>query len=748
MKNIQQRSRYLAEVFALAGTYIISGVATLSFGSVEHLLTWAWPPSGLALAALLIFGLHLWPGIVLGQLALGCIEKIPFFVSLGLSVGNAIAPLTCAYLLKTKWQLRNSLSRLQDISALLLIGAILSSFLNSTITITSLYFGNQIPSDQLTFYLRSCFLKDAIGILLFSPLLLTWSVPSFLSSKRKSAKRYVEALVLGLLIGLTSLSMFSSYFSRAEIDYMSFLIFPQMIWIALRFGPRGSSLALFVVSVCALSGARFGIGWLSESSFESRLLLAQAFIGTIAITALLLSSAVSERDLNIRIANYARQAVELTHQRSKLLADVSRTLASSLNYRANLTSIAKLLVPQFADDFYIALHSDHSLEIVAGESSTSTDGINETSKYFNHYPMDPNLISVMRTREALLISNMTDEELKKVAINETHLNFLRQFHVCSAIIAPIFYADQIFGIMIASYSRSYRHYNEQDLGMIEDLAYRIAMAIQNSHIYSQAEDSIKMRDTFISIASHELRTPLTPLKMQLRLIRKYLSEINWPSNTSNIFGLKKLLDFSEQHIDRLTRLIEELLDVTRISVGRLQLKVEACDLKSITMNVIESFQQDVLQSKSKVHFESDSNLAGEWDPLRIEQVVVNLFTNALKYGNGSNIDINLKDAGNYVVLSVKDRGIGIAQEDLTRIFNRFERATTQKKISGLGLGLYITQQIVLAHGGRIRAESKPGQGAVFIVELPRKAAVPLFPNSKDISETQEKEEYNKAAGFG
>lgn len=227
--------------------------------------------------------------------------------------------------------------------------------------------------------------------------------------------------------------------------------------------------------------------------------------------------------------------------------------------------------------------------------------------------------------------------------------------------------------------------------------------------------AIQLRDEFLSVASHELRTPLTALGLQLEQLRKLvLKEANGAGAR-----MAKKVDTAIRQADRLGTLVEGLLDVSRIASGRLVLRLERFDLREVVREVVDRLGGMAARSGSELRVAAPPEAVGTWDRSRLDQVLVNLLTNALKYGPGCPIDIALSASERSVELTVTDRGIGISDEDRERIFGRFERAVSARHYGGLGLGLYITRQIVEAHGGEIDVRSAPGAGATFVVRLPR-----------------------------
>lgn len=231
------------------------------------------------------------------------------------------------------------------------------------------------------------------------------------------------------------------------------------------------------------------------------------------------------------------------------------------------------------------------------------------------------------------------------------------------------------------------------------------------------KDAIRARDEFISICSHELKTPVTSMKLQFQMAVRQLEKGD-PSVQARE-SIEKRSYTAIRQLDRMTSLIEEMLDVSRISAGKLQLDKAPLDFHDLTHEVIERFSDQFVALGIPLEMRGKpvrAMVVG--DRYRLEQVVSNLITNAIKYGSGRPIQISVAVVGEKVRLSVTDQGIGIAKENLERIFERFERAVRSSNISGLGLGLYISHQFVEAHGGRIEVDSEIGKGSIFTVELP------------------------------
>jgi signal transduction histidine kinase len=233
---------------------------------------------------------------------------------------------------------------------------------------------------------------------------------------------------------------------------------------------------------------------------------------------------------------------------------------------------------------------------------------------------------------------------------------------------------------------------------------------------AELEQAVRMRDEFMSIASHELKTPLTSLLLQTQLKKRQVQK-----GDSSAFTPEKLMKIfydEEKQLIKITHLIDDMLDVSRINSGKLSMTLERFDLCDLVRELIERYSELFLAVGCTVESEFCESALGCWDRFRIEQVVTNILTNAMRYGAGKPILVQVKFSLNKARIIVCDQGRGIAKENQERIFQKFERVLVGNEISGLGIGLYITQQILGAHHGFIRVKSELGQGATFIVELP------------------------------
>lgn len=244
------------------------------------------------------------------------------------------------------------------------------------------------------------------------------------------------------------------------------------------------------------------------------------------------------------------------------------------------------------------------------------------------------------------------------------------------------------------------------------------MAEEKEKLLKKEKAHVAARDDFLSIASHELKTPLTSLKLQSQVMMRSIKR-NDPDALSHE-KVTTLIRQIDTQTTRLTRLVDDMLDISRIRTGRLKMEMDDVDVCELVNDVIERLMpqfQKVIGKAPEVSI--SQGLTARWDRFRIEQVLNNLLTNAIRYGNGKPVKISVERNENQIDISVIDQGIGIAPENLDKIFDRFERAgMSASEVSGLGLGLFITKQIVVAHHGQISVESSPGKGSTFKVTLP------------------------------
>jgi signal transduction histidine kinase len=501
---------------ALTGAYVVLAKVGLSFATVGKSVTLLWPPTGLSIAALLLWSRSLWPAISLGAFIVNATTPgVSAATAAAISAGNTLEALTGASLL-VRVPFRTQLDGARDVLRLVLFGAIAAPVLSATLGALALMFSGHIAASQLAPTWRVWWVGDAMGALVFTPVLLTWGSRPADFEKRPPWE--AVALVVTLLG--------SSALRFVDVHATRYIVFPPVIWAALRFGPRGASAASLVVWLATAASAIAGRADVEATSVSDTLMTTAAFIASVALTAELLGATAVER--------------------------------------------------------------------------------------------------------------------------------LR---------------------------------------------------------------AIRAREHFISIASHELRTPLAPLRLQVQRLLRGLNRT--PITLTNGDIVEALLVVDRQAA-RLTALLENVLDMTRLRLGRLPLRFEEVDAATLVDEVTASLREALAQGGCSLAIERKGATVGEWDRARLGQVITNLLTNAIKHGGPGAIEIAVSGEGDLVTIVVRDHGPGVPARERERIFGRFEHADGGAPHSGLGLGLYVAREIVEAHGGRLSVSGPPGGGAAFEIDLPKR----------------------------
>jgi signal transduction histidine kinase len=278
-------------------------------------------------------------------------------------------------------------------------------------------------------------------------------------------------------------------------------------------------------------------------------------------------------------------------------------------------------------------------------------------------------------------------------------------------ILPMMAHGRTLGTISCVLATGARHFGPSERAVLMELAHRAALAIDNARLFRKANEAVQVREDFLAVASHELHTPLTSLMLTVQSQARQL-EPGLPEPAKAAFGM------IDRQTRRLTKLVDVLLNVSQIAAGGLSIDRERVDLAALVREVTERFGDEAARVRSAVRLRADDPVVGSWDRWRLDQVVSNLLSNALKFGAGEPIDIWVTREDEGAVLVVQDGGIGIAAERLPFIFERFERGVSPRQYGGLGLGLYIVRSIVEKLGGSVRCESTPGAGSRFVVSLP------------------------------
>jgi PAS domain S-box-containing protein len=395
------------------------------------------------------------------------------------------------------------------------------------------------------------------------------------------------------------------------------------------------------------------------------------------------------------------------------LADATLALGASLDYEAALDAVAKLAVPPLADCCTVHVMEDGAMRLVgvAHADKDTAAWAHELAHWYS--PGGTVSIDIDRAIGPEVVTEVTDEMLPHAVLSPAHAAVWRAMIVRSYVVAPLRSRGHLLGAIHLMMGESARTFTEADLGFVEDLARRAAIAVDNALLYHQAKDAAFARESLLTIASHELRTPLTTLRLAVQQL------LRWPMSKSAEATWAPVLRKIEHATKQMTFLAEDLVNFARVKGTRLELvNLEDVDLLKVVEDVIDAMQDDISRSGSKVSVHASSSVVGRWERRRLDQVVTNLLSNAIKFGAHRPIAITIDTtAEDRVRLRVSDHGIGIPPHDQSRIFEPFQRAVLDRHFGGFGLGLWIVRQLVEAHGGTIGVTSVPG-ATTFTVELP------------------------------
>ena len=431
---------------------------------------------------------------------------------------------------------------------------------------------------------------------------------------------------------------------------------------------------------------------------------------------------VTFRDITER--QHLESELQLQAERAQILADAGAFFSSTIDPVWVTQAIAERTAEVLGDWSAVILKSADSNELtVASIYHRDMASLGLAWSYIYRQPLtigEGTIGQVVSTGYPAMISNLGSASTGVSAQENVTSYHAPTMQLASLLILPLRTRREMLGALVIAANDPERRMTDDKLPLAEELAERAALAVENAKLYTEqvearrkVEDLSRLKDEFLSIASHELRTPVTSIKGYTQLAKTLIRENDLPTS-------EEYLDIALDQIDRMSRLILELLDVSRIETGRLEIRHEPIQWMQFVRELVHRQYTAVSDRRFHLNVPSTETVVnGDRD--RLEQVLGNLLENAVKYSpEGSEIFVNVEDRGDQVITSVCDRGIGIPSDELSQVFERFHRGrqVSSTNYGGLGLGLYITRQIVDRHGGSIWVESKEGLGTTFYFSLP------------------------------
>jgi PAS domain S-box-containing protein len=414
----------------------------------------------------------------------------------------------------------------------------------------------------------------------------------------------------------------------------------------------------------------------------------------------------------------ARQAAEEAERRAHFLAGASGAFAALVDERSTLQKLSRLAVPFFADWCAVDLMDECgalSRVAVAHVDPSKVELAHELSRRYPSHPEDARgIYHILRTGQPELVPEITEALFEESVHDPEYRRILRELGLQSYMAVPLRAHGITLGVITFIAAESGRHYGATDLAVAEDLADRAGIAVENARLYSRLRETDRLKDEFLAMLSHELRNPLAPIRNALHIMKQ-------PGANGNVLG--QVREMAERQVQHMARLLDDLLDVSRISRGMIDLRKEPVNVAYVVTRTVEVLRPLVEERRHELMVSLPEMPAlVEADPTRLEQVVSNLLHNSVKYTDpGGHIWLTVESVAGEVIVRVRDDGTGIAPEMLPRIFDLFVQADRRldRSQGGVGIGLTLVKRLVEMHGGSVEVHSAGlGQGSEFMVRLP------------------------------
>jgi PAS domain S-box-containing protein len=505
--------------------------------------------------------------------------------------------------------------------------------------------------------------------------------------------------------------------SEMQFRQLSNLI-PQLVWVA---NPEGNLewvndnwIKFTGLSRDKLLGTPWHLGHHETELTQEAIEVQFPIQGTDGSQRWFLVRAVPVKDITGQITFWFGTNTDIDEEhRERLVSETTSVLSQSLDLETIAQNLATKLVPVLADWSAIVLFETDGSATQTKVTVTPGNAQKEKlSRYFLNAVLEyPSSVSKTLQSQERIILNHLSRTLPE------HEKLLNSISLGAVLIYPIRIHRGIIGYVVFMFEDPDKNMTSSEITLYEKVQKKVCLHFENAFLHHQAKKAIQVRDEFISVASHELKTPLTSLTLQIQMINRNLRDVHTTLHTDQLL---QSVNFCHKQVLRLTHLLNQLLDVTQIQQDQIQLQQAPTDLRFLAKQALMTFEEEARSKHILLSLDLGETIIGNWDATRLTQVISNLISNALKYGNHSPVTVETrKDPTNGLAqLRVRDHGFGISNEMREKIFERFERGKESQSTPGLGLGLYISRQITEAHGGKLSCESEVGKGTTFILTLP------------------------------
>lgn len=656
-----RRPSYWLALAGVTGAYVATAKFGITLPVAHGVITPVWAPTGISLAALLLFGPRLWPAVALGALIANATSGAEPPVAAGIALGNTLEALGGAYLLR-RVGFRVSLSRVKDVLMLVVLGAGVSTLISASVGVGVLFLTGPAQESYGSDWVLWWF-GDAAGDLMVAPLLL---VAFTCARRRPSSARLLEALVL-----LASLAGVSALVFLTGAWRYPYLIFPLLLWATLRFRQLGAAVGAFLVGAIGTWGTVAGAVAIGATSPTERVQIIQALVGIVAISLLVLGATLAEREA---------ASETLKETAARLSEAQALTGISSWEWEIAAGYVT------WSDELYPSWGLEHA----------RLDASYET--YLETVHADDRDVVDLAVRRALKTGGF-DYECRIVDADGAQRSVRARGKVVND--------PTGMPVRILATAQDITEQKEIEAERERRLAQERA---QNARL----RELDRMKDGFLASVSHEFRTPLTSIIGILELLRD-------DSAGKLTDEQQRFLDIGWRNTERLHRLVNDLLFVAQAGMDELALALTGVDLRALASERIESARAQAEEAGVEVVLAGNNVPLFEGDPARLRQLLDNLVSNAIKFSTeGGRVEVRTQAENGRIVLEVADRGIGVPAHQQQHLFERFFRGSNAAKqaIQGTGVGLSIAKTIVDAHAGSMSFESVEEKGTTFRVEFP------------------------------
>ncbi|MDX6385245.1 MAG: hypothetical protein QOK48_2818 [Blastocatellia bacterium] len=718
LKN--QKLRDLTVIVIVGGLYFIGAKLGLSLASLNASVSPVWPPTGIAIALMLWWGYRTVPGVFIGALlANSLLTNVSLATAAGISTGNTLEALIAVYLVRRFVGSRNPFQRAGDVLRFVVFAAILSTAVGATIGNLSLCLSGAAAWSSFGRLWLTWWSGDGVSALVVTPLILSWIERN--NHVRWRGWRLAEIAFLLLLMALLSATIYTDLLQHsATARPWGHATIPLLVWAAFRFGPRGVSTAMAILSTIAIWGTIHGFGAFAVFGRNEALLFLQVYLANYAITTLSLAGIVTER----------KQA---ERQLGGSLS-VTRILAESPALADALPRIMQRICNAFEWEVGAMWMVDDDAGVLRcvkvwpslGPPSPSASRFETMSRGYSFLPGEGLPGRVWTSLKPAWIPDVTSDN------NFPRAQAAAAEGLHAAFAFPVLSGEKFLGTM-EFFSHEIREPDQALLGTFTGIGSQIGQFLQRKQIEeererlfsaekvarSDAEEANRIKDEFLATLSHELRTPLTAMLGWLSMLRGDRLDKETTAHA---------LETVERNAKAQAQLIEDLVDVSRIAGGKLNLEVRPIDLMPVVAAAVDIVRPAANARGIQIEVSADEPLGPvSGDPARLQQIVWNLLSNAVKFTSRDGwVYVSLRRSESSAELVVRDTGMGIDPDFLPRVFERFRQAESPitRSHRGLGLGLAIVRHLTELHGGTVSAESPgEGQGATFTIRIPL-AAMP------------------------